>query len=119
MPTTSSPYVFDEEFYGNQLLNGNLSPDKATYGAANNAHKKHLRQVHEMVMDSAELEKFNPLEMPDPPRQMRSILPEECAIDNPMSFFELFFGEEQYELLTKNTNKYALAFPTIFPEKDQ
>ena len=55
--------------------------------------------------------------MPDPPRLMRTILPEDCEIDNPISFFELFFGEEQYELLATNTNKYAKAYPTIYPEK--
>ena len=33
----SSPYVFDKEFYNNsEILNGDLTPGGATYGAANN-----------------------------------------------------------------------------------
>jgi hypothetical protein len=98
-------------------LNGSLSPGTATYGVANNAHKKHLKDAHQKIIDAAQLAKFNPLDMPDPPHLIVSNLLEDYEIDNPISFFELFFGDEQYELLTTNTNKYARAYPTIFPEK--
>ena len=121
MPNTSSPYVFDEDFYNNsQILNGDITPGGATYGAANNRHMKHMRQIHEKVVDKAQIDdSFEPLEMPDPPRPMETRLPEDCDIREPISFFELFFGEEQYESLARNTNNYARAYPDIFPGKQR
>ena len=32
--------------------------------------------------------------MPDPPRPMRTRLPKDCDINKPISFLELFLGEE-------------------------
>ncbi|PMD15241.1 hypothetical protein NA56DRAFT_354308 [Hyaloscypha hepaticicola] len=108
----------DDDFYNNgQILNGGISPETATYGTANNAHKKHMQISHRQIMDSAKLAPFEPLEMPDPPRLMTTNLPEDCEIDNPISFFEIFFNEGIYELLAKNTNKYARAWSSIYPEK--
>lgn len=107
------------DFYNNRdILNGDITPGGATYGTANKAHAKYMRTVYEEVINSAQVDStFVPLEMPDPGRKMRTLLPEDCDIQDPISFFELFFGEEQYELLAKNTNKYAAAYPEQHPDK--
>ena len=77
-----------------------------------------MRKLHEEVIDSAQIDgTFVPIEMPDPARPMRTLLPEDCDIRDPISFFELFFGEEQYELLAINTNKYAAVYPDLYPQK--
>jgi hypothetical protein len=55
--------------------------------------------------------------MPDPARPVRSLLPKDCDIRDPISFFELFFREEQYELLARNTNKYAAAYSELYPNQ--
>ena len=54
-----------------------------------------MRKIHEEVIDSAEIDgTFKPLEMPDPARPIRTLLPKDCDIRDPISFFELFFREE-------------------------
>lgn len=109
----------DDEFYNNRdILNGNITPGGATYGAANNRHAKHMRKLHKEIIDSAQIDgSFVLIEMPNPARKMSTVLPEDCDIKDLISFFELFFREEQYELLAKNTNKYAAAYPEIYPDK--
>ena len=78
-----------------------------------------MRDIHEQVINKAQLDdSFEALEMPDPERPIQSRLPDDCDINDPISFFSLFFGEEQYELLARNTNKYAAAYPSIFPARE-
>ena len=49
-----SPYIFDADFYNNRdILNGNITPGGATYGAVNNRHAKYIRKIYEEVIDSA------------------------------------------------------------------
>jgi hypothetical protein len=107
-PPVSSPYKFDEEFYQQgSILNGNIDVDDATYGAANNRHKKHLREAHESIINSAKLEDFEPLSMPDPPRPLRAILPDYTDVKDPGTFFDMFVKFEDFELIVANTNKYT------------
>ena len=55
--------------------------------------------------------------MPDPARLMRTLLPKDYDIRDLISFFELFFREEQYKILARNTNKYAAAYPDLHPNR--
>jgi hypothetical protein len=105
----SSPYIFDDNFYNNgQINNGCISPDTATYGAADNRHKKHLRTAHETIINHAQLDDgWEPLDMPNPPRPLVRLLPISADVNNPFSFFSIFFGDAQFELLAGRTNKYA------------
>ncbi len=121
MPLESSPYVFDEDFYTNNpnLLNDNLDAETANYGTANNHHMKRLREAYERIIDSAVLEAFTPLDMPDPARLMRAHLPDSCIVDDPASFFEIFLYDEDFDLLATNTNKYAEQYPTLYPGNSQ
>jgi hypothetical protein len=97
-------------------LNGDLTPGGATYGTANNRHKKHLRDAHENIINGAVIDdEFEPLPMPDPARPIEAHLPDSCVIDDPATFFELFLGDEQYDLMVRNTNKYTEAYPTLYP----
>jgi len=112
----SSPYQFDHDFYHERsILNGNVDSEAATYGAANNRHKKHLREAHEKIIDSAVLEQFTPLDMPDPPRPLRAFLPDSAKVNNPGSFFDLFLKDDDFEMIATNTNKYAEAYPMLYP----
>ena len=111
--------MFDDLFYNNgDILNGDITPGGATYGTANNRHAKHIRKVHEEVINSTKIDStFKPLKILDPARSIRTLLPKDYKIRNLISFFKLFFREEQYELLARNTNKYAAAYPELYPNK--
>jgi hypothetical protein len=100
-------------------LNGNLDVESATYGTAHNRHAKHLRRAHEDIINSAKLEPFKPLDMPDPPRPLRSHLPDSCKIDDPASYFEHFIGDGEFDLIVTNTNKYAEEYSTRYPKASQ
>jgi hypothetical protein len=103
----SSPYEFDKQFYINgAILNDNLNADLITFGAVHNAHIKHMRQAHKDIIDSAKLKEFEPLEMPNPPRQLQSHMPDSYKVDDPVSYFEHFIGDSEFELIMRNTNKY-------------
>jgi hypothetical protein len=67
--------------------------------------------MHESIINSAKLEDFQPLNMPDPPRPLRAILPEYADVTNPRSFFNMFVKIEDLELIVANINKYAKAYP--------
>jgi hypothetical protein len=84
----SSPFKFDPDFYqqGN-ILNGNIDIDMATYGATNNRHMKAMRVAHKRIIDSAKLDEYKPLEMPDPPRPIRTHLPDFANIKDLASFY--------------------------------
>jgi hypothetical protein len=116
----SSPYEFDEQFYTNSaILNDNLDVDLATFGAANNAHMKHMRQAHEDIIDSTKLEEFEPIEMPNPPRPIRSHLPDSCKVNDPASYFKYFMGDSEFDMIVTNTNKYADQYSTRHPQSSQ
>ena len=67
----SSSYAYDHEFYDNGPFgNEGLDEEAVTYEAVHNRHKKHMRKAHEDIINSAKLEPFRPLSMPDPPRPM-------------------------------------------------
>jgi hypothetical protein len=72
-------------------------PSRATYRAANNEYKKHLHEAYEKVIQGARLDNsFEPLEMLDLARPMETRLPKDYDNNNPISFLEIFLGEEQY-----------------------
>ncbi|KAN0093926.1 hypothetical protein V8E51_017110 [Hyaloscypha variabilis] len=96
----SSPYSYDEEFYSNGIiLNRNLNEESATYGAAYNRYKKHLRKAHEDIINSAKLDPFKPLNMPNPPRLIRSHLLDSCQVDDPTSYFDFFIRQRTFKLI--------------------
>ncbi|KAG4428794.1 hypothetical protein IFR05_015720 [Cadophora sp. M221] len=115
-PSASSPYVFDEDFYQNQgLFNNDITEQIATFGAETNRQKKHLRKAHQTIVESAEVEDgFEPIDVPE--RPLVAHLPDEVVIDDPASFFRMFFGEEQFEGFVENTNKYAIHWRTENPD---
>lgn len=86
----------DDEFYNNRdILNGNITPSGVTYSTANNRHAKHIRKLHEKVIDNIQVDgSFVPIKMPNLACRISTILITTCDIKNPISFFELFFGEE-------------------------
>lgn len=78
-----------------------------TFEAETNRQKKHLRRAHETIMGASEVEDgFVPLDVPE--RPLKAHLPEDVLIEDPASFFCMFFGEEQFEGFAECTNKYAL-----------
>jgi hypothetical protein len=95
-------------------LNGNINVKDVTYNAVNNRHKKHLRDVHESIINSTKLEDFEPLNIPDPPRPLRPILPDSANINDLGSFFDMFVKIEDLELIMRNTNKYAEAYASRY-----
>jgi hypothetical protein len=113
----SSPYVFDEEFYTNNpsILNTAIDADIANYGAAHNHHMKRLREAHEKIINSAILEAFRPMKLLDLPRLMRAYLPDSCIVKDPISFFEMFLRDEDYDLIITNINKYIIEYLTLYP----
>jgi hypothetical protein len=119
-PAVSSPFKFDPDFYQQgSILNDNIDVDMATYGAANNRHMKAMRAAHERIIDSAKLDEYEPLEMPDPPRLMRTHLPDFANIKDPASFFEIFVKDEDFDMIVANTNKYAKQYLVRHPDRSQ
>lgn len=115
----SSPYQFDEDFYHGRFENSGMSPSIATYGAANNRHAKRMRIEHKRIINSAEIIQFAPLFKANPPRAFISLLPDSCRLDNLSSFFELFFREEEYELLAQHTNRYSKAWHALHSQEEE
>jgi Transposase IS4 len=116
----SSPYRFDEEFYHQgSILNGDIDIDAATYGAVNNRHKKHLCSAHERIIDSAKLEEFSPINMPNPPRPMRSHLSNSADVKDPASFFDMFLKDDDFDMIAMNTNKYAESYAGRYQKAGQ
>jgi len=112
----SSPYVFDKEFYTNNpnILNDNVDTDIVTYRATYNHHIKRLYEAHESIIDSAVLEEFTPIKMPNPLRPIRANLPDSCKVNDPISFFELFLRDKDFDLIVCNTNKYSKEYLTLY-----
>jgi hypothetical protein len=113
----SSPYVFNKDFYNNsKILNRDLTLGGATYGTANNRHKKHLRDAYKNIINSTVINnKFKPLLILDLARPIEAHLPNSYVINNPTTFFKLFLGDKQYDLIVRNTNKYTEAYLTLYP----
>jgi hypothetical protein len=47
------------------------------------------------------------MDMSNPPRLIRARLSNSCDIKNPATFFEMFIGDKQFDMLTRYTNAYA------------
>jgi hypothetical protein len=47
------------------------------------------------------------MDMPNPPRLMRARLSDSCDINKPATFFKMFIGDEQFDMLARYTNAYA------------
>ena len=60
------------------------------------------------------LEDFKPLEMPDPPRLLRSILPDSTNVNNPGTFFNIFVKIEDLKLIIANINKYIEVYTSWY-----
>jgi hypothetical protein len=106
-PPVLSPFKFDPDFYqqGN-ILNGNIDAEMATYRVVNNRYIKAMRVTHERIIDNAKLNEYKPLEMPDPPRLIRTHLLNFTNIKDLASFFEMFMKDEDFDVIVANTNKY-------------
>ena len=48
--------------------------------------------------------------MPDPPRLLRSVLPDSANINDLGTFFDMFMKIEDLELIVANINKYTEAY---------
>ena len=112
----SLPYIFDKEFYTNNLsiLNTTIDADIANYRAAHNHYIKRLREAYEKIIDSAILEAFRPIKLPDLPRPIRAHLLDSCVVKDLASFFEMFLRDEDYNLIITNTNKYAIEYLMLY-----
>jgi len=90
----------------------------ATFGAETNRQKKHLRKAHETIMNAGGVEDgFTPLNVPE--RPLIAHLPVGANLDDPASFFRMFFGEEQFEGFVDCTNKYARNWESENPESNR
>ena len=79
---------------------------------------KRLREAHEKIIDSAILEAFRLIKLPDLPRPMRAHLPDSYIVKDPASFFEIFLRDEDYDLIITNTNKYIIEYLTLYPRNN-
>ena len=111
-----SPYIFDKEFYTNNLsiLNTAIDADIANYRAAYNYHMKRLREAYKKIIDSAILEAFRLIKLLDFLRLIRAHLPDSCVIKDLASFFEMFLRDKDYNLIITNTNKYTIEYLTLY-----
>jgi hypothetical protein len=57
--------------------------------------------------------------MPDPPRLIRSYLPESYKVNDLASYFAYFMRLEEFELIARNMNKYTKEYPTRYLEASQ
>jgi hypothetical protein len=55
--------------------------------------------------------------MPNPPRLMRARLSDSCDTTNPATFFEMFIGDKQFDILICYTNAYAQYQLANFPAR--
>ena len=111
-----SPYIFDEEFYTNNLsiLNIAINANIANYKAAHNHYIKRLREAYKKIIDSAILEAFRLIKLLDLLRLIRAYLLDLCVVKDLASFFEMFLRDEDYNFIITNTNKYAIKYLTLY-----
>jgi O-glycosyl hydrolase len=112
-----SPYIFNKEFYINNLsiLNIAIDANIANYRAVYNHYIKRLREAYKKIINSTILEAFRPIKLPDLPRLIRAHLPDLYIVKDPISFFEIFLHNEDYNLIITNTNKYTIEYLTLYP----
>jgi hypothetical protein len=55
--------------------------------------------------------------MPNPPRLIRARLSNSYNINKPATFFEMFIGDKQFDMLVYYTNTYAQYQLANFPER--
>ena len=113
-----SPYIFDEEFYTNNLsiLNTIINADIANYKATHNYYIKRLCKAYKKIIDNAILEAFRLIKLLDLLRLIRAHLPDSCIVKDLASFFEMFLRDEDYNLIITNTNKYTIKYLTLYPK---
>jgi hypothetical protein len=111
------PYIFDKEFYTNNpsILNIAIDVDIANYRAIYNYYIKRLCEAYEKIIDSAILEAFWPMKLPDLPRLIRAYLLDLYIVKDPVSFFKMFLRDEDYDLIIININKYAIEYLILYP----
>ena len=78
-----------------------------------------MRETHERIINSVKLDEYEPLDMPDPSCPMRSHLPDSAKVEDPGSFFDMFLKDEDFDMITANTNKYAEQYLTRYPKASQ
>jgi hypothetical protein len=57
--------------------------------------------------------------MPNPPRQIRSHLPNSYKVNDPASYFKYFMGNSEFDLIMTNTNKYTDQYSEHYPQASQ
>jgi len=111
-----SLYIFDKEFYTNNLsiLNTIINANITNYRAIYNHYIKRLREAYKKIIDSAILEAFRLIKLLDFLRLIRAYLLNSCVIKDLASFFEMFLRDKDYNLIITNTNKYAIKYLTLY-----
>jgi len=66
-----------------------------------------MRRAHERIINSAKLDKYKPLEIPDPPRLIRTYLPDSANVKDPGSFFNIFLKDDDFNEIIININRYT------------
>jgi hypothetical protein len=76
---------------------------------------KRLREAYEKIINSAILEAFRPIKLPDLLRLIRAYLPDSYIVKDLISFFEMFLRDEDYNLIITNINKYIIEYLMLYP----
>jgi hypothetical protein len=120
-PTALSPYVFNHDFYNNKdIINGDVSFKDTVFGCQTNRQAKHLHQAYESIISNNQINtSLEAIDMPNPPRLIRARLSDSCNINKPATFFEMFIGDKQFDILTRYTNAYAQYQLANFLERHQ
>jgi len=118
-PLPSSLYVFDHDFYNNEvIMNSDVSFEDAVFRAETNRQAKSLHKAYKAIIKSSQLDdEFEPMEMPNPPWLMRLWLADDYDILHPETFFGMFIRDEQIDILVQITNAYTAYQLTNHPKK--
>ena len=57
--------------------------------------------------------------MPNPPRLLHSHLPDSANVKDPLSFFDLFLKDDDFNEIIMNTNKYAEDYTRKYQDTSQ
>jgi hypothetical protein len=108
-PAASSPYIFNHDFYNNEdIINGNVSFEDVVFGYQTNRQAKHLYKAHKSIISNNQINtNFKARDMPNPPRLIRARLSNSYNIKNPATFFEIFIGNKQFNILARYINAYT------------
>jgi hypothetical protein len=98
-------------------MNGDVSFKDAIFGVETNHQVKYLYRAHKSIIESSQLDdEFEPIDMPNPPRHLRARLLDDYDIKRLETFFLMFIGDEQFDLLARNT-KCIYCLPVREPSR--